>query len=78
MGGFSPKDWFLGPQEVIFCMLHLLLYNMVRLVKKSYIFRDFLYFLFYVYKKCVPADYAILAYVDSTFALLDIAILIQI
>lgn len=29
-------------------------------------------------KKCVPADYAMLAYVDSTFALLDIAVFIQI
>lgn len=79
MGVFSPKDWFFGPQGVIFYKLHLLLYNMVQLVKKKVKpNRDFLSFLFYVYKKCVPAYYAMLAYVDSTFALLDTAVLIQI
>lgn len=73
VGDFSPKDWFLGPQGSIFYKLHLYLYNMVQLVKKKV--NPFFYLFCSMYiKKCVPAYYAILAYVDSTFALLDIAV----
>lgn len=38
----------------------------------------YLFFCSMYIKKCVPGGYAMLAYVDSTFALLDIAVLIQI
>lgn len=74
MGDFSPKDWFLGPQGVIFYKVHLFLYNMVQLVKKRLNLFSIFFCCMYT-KKCVPADYAMLVYVHSTFALLDIVVL---